>query len=209
MLAAIAADYGARHVETLTGFKWLARADADRPAHTLVYAYEEAIGHCVDPAAVRDKDGISAAVLRLRSGRRAARTGLVGAGRVGRPGPPPRRAPDVGGDRARRRRGRGDDRSCAARPPARLGGVDVDGHRPVDATGLGQRTDALIFTGGDDVSRCGWRCGRREPSRRSRATSRFASHPHDDVRRRPGARRGPLARASAPTPADLLQRGPN
>jgi methylglutaconyl-CoA hydratase len=28
-----------------------------------VYAYEEAIGHCVDPAAVRDKDGISAAVL--------------------------------------------------------------------------------------------------------------------------------------------------
>ena len=30
---------------------------------TLVYAYEEAIGHCVDPSAVRDKDGISAAVL--------------------------------------------------------------------------------------------------------------------------------------------------
>ena len=54
---------GARHVETLTGFKWLARADADLPGSTLVYAYEEAIGHCVDPAAVRDKDGISAAVL--------------------------------------------------------------------------------------------------------------------------------------------------
>ena len=63
MLAAIAADYGARHVETLTGFKWLARADADLPGRTLVYAYEEAIGHCVDPSAVRDKDGISAAVL--------------------------------------------------------------------------------------------------------------------------------------------------
>jgi phosphomannomutase len=63
MLAAIAADHGACHVETLTGFKWLARADLDRPACTLVYAYEEAIGHCVDPAAVRDKDGISAAVL--------------------------------------------------------------------------------------------------------------------------------------------------
>jgi len=30
---------------------------------TLVYAYEEAIGHCVDPGAVRDKDGISAAVV--------------------------------------------------------------------------------------------------------------------------------------------------
>lgn len=62
MLAAIAAQHGAEHVETLTGFKWLARADADRPG-TLVYAYEEAIGHCVDPQAVRDKDGISAAVL--------------------------------------------------------------------------------------------------------------------------------------------------
>lgn len=63
MLAAIAAEHGARHVETLTGFKWLSRADLDLPGCTLVYAYEEAIGHCVDPAAVRDKDGISAAVL--------------------------------------------------------------------------------------------------------------------------------------------------
>jgi phosphomannomutase len=63
MLSAIAAHWGAHHVETLTGFKWLARADADLPGSTLVYAYEEAIGHCVDPAAVRDKDGISAAVL--------------------------------------------------------------------------------------------------------------------------------------------------
>jgi phosphomannomutase len=63
MLARIAAAHGARHVETLTGFKWLSRADADLPACTLVYAYEEAIGYCVDPSAVRDKDGISAAVL--------------------------------------------------------------------------------------------------------------------------------------------------
>ncbi len=63
MLAAIAAHYGATHVETLTGFKWLARADAGVPGGRLVYAYEEAIGHCVDPVAVRDKDGISAAVL--------------------------------------------------------------------------------------------------------------------------------------------------
>jgi phosphomannomutase len=63
MLARIAAAHGARHVETLTGFKWLSRADADVPACTLVYAYEEAIGYCVDPSAVRDKDGISTAVL--------------------------------------------------------------------------------------------------------------------------------------------------
>jgi phosphomannomutase len=63
MLAAIASRYGAHHVETLTGFKWLARADTHVADSTLVYAYEEAIGYCVDPAGVRDKDGISAAVL--------------------------------------------------------------------------------------------------------------------------------------------------
>lgn len=63
MLASIAQRYGARHVETLTGFKWLARADVGLPGAALVYAYEEAIGYCVDPDAVRDKDGISAAVL--------------------------------------------------------------------------------------------------------------------------------------------------
>ncbi|MDA4109042.1 phospho-sugar mutase [Mycolicibacterium holsaticum] len=63
LLADIAAEHGARHVETLTGFKWLSRADTELPGCTLVYAYEEAIGHCVDPMAVRDKDGISATVL--------------------------------------------------------------------------------------------------------------------------------------------------
>ncbi|MGX1806514.1 phospho-sugar mutase [Nocardia sp. NPDC055321] len=57
LLGALAPARGARYAETLTGFKWLARA-----GDGLVYAYEEAIGHCVDPAAVRDKDGISAAV---------------------------------------------------------------------------------------------------------------------------------------------------
>jgi len=58
LLAKVAAARGARFAETLTGFKWLVRAGAG-----LVYAYEEALGHCVDPEAVRDKDGISAAVL--------------------------------------------------------------------------------------------------------------------------------------------------
>ena len=58
LLSKLAVARGARYAETLTGFKWLARA-----GDGLVYAYEEAIGHCVDPAAVRDKDGISAAVL--------------------------------------------------------------------------------------------------------------------------------------------------
>ncbi|MGP3982115.1 phospho-sugar mutase [Streptomyces sp. KR80] len=43
--------------ETLTGFKWLARVDGLR------YGYEEALGYCVDPSGVRDKDGITAALL--------------------------------------------------------------------------------------------------------------------------------------------------
>ncbi|MBM7770124.1 phosphomannomutase [Actinokineospora baliensis] len=58
LLKSIAAAHGARYAATLTGFKWLMRA-----GEGLVYAYEEALGHSVDPTHVRDKDGISAAVL--------------------------------------------------------------------------------------------------------------------------------------------------
>jgi phosphomannomutase len=57
MLRSIARAHRARYVETLTGFKWLVRA-----GDGLVFAYEEALGLCVDPDAVRDKDGIAAAV---------------------------------------------------------------------------------------------------------------------------------------------------
>jgi phosphomannomutase len=57
LLGKIATAAGVRHTTTLTGFKWLMRT-----GEGLVYAYEEAIGHSVDPDAVRDKDGISAAV---------------------------------------------------------------------------------------------------------------------------------------------------
>lgn len=54
--ARIAAAHGLGHVETLTGFKWISQAPG------IVYGYEEAIGYCVDPGQVRDKDGVSAAV---------------------------------------------------------------------------------------------------------------------------------------------------
>jgi phosphomannomutase len=56
-LAAVCAAAGVRHVETLTGFKWIARVPGLR------YGYEEALGYCVDPGSVRDKDGVSAALL--------------------------------------------------------------------------------------------------------------------------------------------------
>jgi phosphomannomutase len=62
LLRSIAAAHGARYDETLTGFKWIVRA-GDGAGTGLVYGYEEALGHCVDPDAVRDKDGISAAML--------------------------------------------------------------------------------------------------------------------------------------------------
>lgn len=61
LLGRIAKQRGVRYQETLTGFKWLVRA-GDNGAG-LVFAYEEALGLCVDPDSVRDKDGISAAVL--------------------------------------------------------------------------------------------------------------------------------------------------
>ena len=48
---------GPRYAQTLTGFKWISRVDG------LAFGYEEALGYCVDPAHVRDKDGISAALL--------------------------------------------------------------------------------------------------------------------------------------------------
>ena len=57
LLSRIAGAAGYAHEETLTGFKWISRVPG------LVYGYEEAIGYCVAPGLVRDKDGISAAVL--------------------------------------------------------------------------------------------------------------------------------------------------
>ncbi|HYN75904.1 MAG TPA: phospho-sugar mutase [Candidatus Limnocylindria bacterium] len=54
---ASAAEPPLPQVETLTGFKWIARVPG------LVYGYEEALGYCVDPEAVSDKDGVTAALL--------------------------------------------------------------------------------------------------------------------------------------------------
>ncbi len=145
MLAAIAAHHGAVHVETLTGFKWLARADADLPGGTLVYAYEEAIGHCVDPDAVRDKDGISAAVLvcdlvaALKNRGRsvpdmldelARRYGVHDVAAVSRRVADPAEAAEL-------------MQRLRATPPSRLAGFTAT---------ITDITDALILTGGDDAA---------------------------------------------------------
>jgi phosphomannomutase len=67
LLAAMAAAHGQPFATTLTGFKWIGRVPG------LAFGYEEAIGYCVDPQAVPDKDGISALirVLTLAAGLKA------------------------------------------------------------------------------------------------------------------------------------------
>ena len=73
LLAAMAADAGIRHEETLTGFKWISRVAGLR------YGYEEALGYCVDPHHVRDKDGVSAALMlaEMAAGLRAQSRSLL------------------------------------------------------------------------------------------------------------------------------------
>jgi phosphomannomutase len=121
------------------------------PGFTLVYAYEEAIGHCVDPDAVRDKDGISAAVLAcdlvaaLRDRGRtvldalddlAVRHGVHTTTAVSRHVAD---AEEAAAMMARLR----------ATPPNRLAGVEVK-VTDLMREGAKRRTDALVFFGGDD-----------------------------------------------------------
>ena len=57
MLESIAESAGLQYESTLTGFKWVSRVN------NLAFGYEEALGYCVDPKNVSDKDGISAAAI--------------------------------------------------------------------------------------------------------------------------------------------------
>lgn len=59
LLKDVAQKAGIDYQHTLTGFKWVSRVP------NLIYGYEEALGYCVDPKNVSDKDGISAALLFL------------------------------------------------------------------------------------------------------------------------------------------------
>lgn len=59
LLERIAADAGLGYAATLTGFKWISKVP------DLRFGYEEALGYCCDPEAVKDKDGITAALLML------------------------------------------------------------------------------------------------------------------------------------------------
>jgi phosphomannomutase len=201
MLAAIAASHGAEHVETLTGFKWLARADAGRPGATLVYAYEEAIGHCVDPSAVRDKDGISAAVLAcdlVAALRREGRT-----------------VSDALDDLARRYglhmttavwvESDADAVMSALRadPPTRVADEDVAVVDLLDRRGQ-ERTDALIYTG--ETIRLAVRPSGTEPKVKAYLEIRLPVQEDVESVREFAEGRLEAAKVAA---VELLQRGPN
>lgn len=63
-LRTLAEAFGAAYEETLTGFKWIANAALRHEAGggRFVMGYEEALGYSAGPV-VRDKDGVSAALL--------------------------------------------------------------------------------------------------------------------------------------------------
>ncbi|MDO5719912.1 MAG: phospho-sugar mutase [Actinomycetaceae bacterium] len=73
LLAQIAHAHGVSHRATLTGFKWISRVDG------IVFGYEEALGYCVDPNYVRDKDGITACLqlVNMAAQRKSAGSSLL------------------------------------------------------------------------------------------------------------------------------------
>ena len=148
LLGRIAAAHGVRHAETLTGFKWISRPPG------LVFGYEEAIGYCVAPDVVRDKDGISAAVLvcdlaaRMRAGGRTlldAWDDLERAHGVHATDALSLRVDDVALIAAAMRRLRAD-------PPLTLGGAEVTSRQDLldDGGGL-PPTDGLRYRTADGV----------------------------------------------------------
>ena len=138
-------------VETLTGFKWLARAAMARPDLRPVLGYVEALGYSVG-SLVRDKDGIGAAVVVVEAvaGLLAERSSV--AQRLAE------LAVDLGLHRTRQRSLRfegidGATRMAAAvdrirtDPPGALAGVDIT---EVEDLALGQRlppTDGVVLRG--------------------------------------------------------------
>ena len=57
LLGKMAKNAGIEFHETLTGFKWISKIS------NLTFGYEEALGYCIDPKSVNDKDGISVGLL--------------------------------------------------------------------------------------------------------------------------------------------------
>jgi phosphomannomutase len=69
VLAKVAKHHGLDFKATLTGFKWISKIP------NLIFGYEEALGYCIDPDHVADKDGISAALMLANIARREKANG--------------------------------------------------------------------------------------------------------------------------------------
>ncbi|MGH9058314.1 MAG: phospho-sugar mutase, partial [Acidimicrobiales bacterium] len=81
LLRDLATAAGAQYAETLTGFKWIVRAAVEGRRHRFVFGYEEALGYAVNDL-VRDKDGISAALVVAAMAAEAKHQGLTLADRL-------------------------------------------------------------------------------------------------------------------------------
>ncbi|WP_353108189.1 phospho-sugar mutase [Gordonia sp. (in: high G+C Gram-positive bacteria)] len=146
LMHTIAVSRGFDARRTLTGFKWLVRA-----GEPLVYAYEEALGHCVDPDAVRDKDGVAATVAcaliarawQDRGGLSAALDTLMARHGVHVTSQQSVRFDDAAEGAALLRRLR-------ERPPTAVGGFTMTVADYADRTD-GLRTDGLELVGSDDA----------------------------------------------------------
>ncbi|MFZ4117649.1 MAG: phospho-sugar mutase [Rhodoluna sp.] len=68
-LAKVAKHHSLDFKATLTGFKWISKIP------NLIFGYEEALGYCIDPDHVADKDGISAALMLANIARREKANG--------------------------------------------------------------------------------------------------------------------------------------
>jgi phosphomannomutase len=150
LLSKVAAAAGARYQETLTGFKWIARAADGEPDATFVFGYEEALGYQVGTT-VKDKDGIGAALAVLRLAATAKEHGGTLAGAyddlerahgVHLTEQVSPRIPDPAEVMRRIR----------AAPPATLGGVPVTAVTDFTAAGTGlPPSDVLRFTLGGNT----------------------------------------------------------
>lgn len=69
VLSEVAKAHNLNFQETLTGFKWISKVE------NLVFGFEEALGYCIDPEHVADKDGISAALMLVGIAARAREQG--------------------------------------------------------------------------------------------------------------------------------------
>jgi phosphomannomutase len=81
LLGRLARAAGAQYVETLTGFKWIMHDSAARSECRFLFGYEQALGYAVNDV-VRDKDGISAALLVAGIAAEAKRQGRTIADRL-------------------------------------------------------------------------------------------------------------------------------